>query len=74
MSAIGIAHLGLRIILVTGTTSQLLKKAHTASQNVLCNTIGDLGDPYSTVYSLLPHINDMQLCDIFQYFAVSMGN
>ena len=74
MSAIGIAHLGLRIILVTGATSQLLEKANSASQSRLSSkqTLGSPGDPYSTVYSLVPHINEMQPSDIFQYFAVSM--
>lgn len=71
MSAVGVAHLGLRIILATGPPSQVLHKADTTSQHSQADGINCLQDPYSAVHSLVPHIKDMSLDDIFQYTATA---
>ncbi|KAK3913191.1 SET and MYND domain-containing protein 4 [Frankliniella fusca] len=69
MSAVGVAHLGLRIILATGPPSEILEKADIASQCSQADRkgIGCFQDSYSAVHSLIPHIEDMALDDIFQY-------
>lgn len=76
MSAVGVAHLGLRTILTTGDLQKVLDRAHAASKHFERETksFGSLEDPYSTVYSLLPHLDDMTPEDIFQYAAVSNEN
>lgn len=65
MSAIGVAHLGLRIVLTTGSLNQILNHALELSQNIQCDKT--LDHFYSGVYSLVPHIQDMPLDDVFQY-------
>lgn len=70
MSAVGVAHLGLRIILTTGLPGKVLGRSQAAS-HMKHSSFGNLEDSYSTVYSLLPHVEDMPLEDLFQYTAVS---
>lgn len=73
MSAVGVAHLGLRVVLLTGLPDKVLDRSHAASHliNSSKGSFGNLEDPYSTVYSLLPHIEDMSLDDLFQYAATA---
>jgi hypothetical protein len=74
LHSIGIAHLGLRVVLKAGPLSKLkgsyVKLQKSASQ--LHDTYGDKQDNYTAVYQLMPHLEDMQHEDLFQYTMVQL--
>ncbi|XP_021932938.1 SET and MYND domain-containing protein 4-like isoform X1 [Zootermopsis nevadensis] len=69
LHSIGIAHLGLRVILKAGPLPKL-KGSYMKLQKSLPqleDTYGDKEDNYRAVYHLMPHLEDMQHQDLFQY-------
>ncbi|GFG35904.1 hypothetical protein Cfor_05261 [Coptotermes formosanus] len=69
LHSIGIAHLGLRVVLKSGSLPTLkdffTKLQESGSQ--LQDTYGDKQYNYKAVYQLVSHLDDMKLEDLFQY-------
>ncbi|PSN40378.1 hypothetical protein C0J52_11855 [Blattella germanica] len=70
LHSVGIAHLGLRVVLVTGPLPRLKIRYKNLEKSLLVGTDGKYGsktDNYDAVYHLMPHLEDMQPEDLFQY-------
>ena len=71
MSKIGIAHLALRIILVTPLELLMQKKYHSETTNLPiipgCDEKGNYQSNYDSVFHLLTHEENMDYEDLFQY-------
>lgn len=78
LHSIGIAHLGLRVVLVAGLERlTALQKAGllVSEDNIACTPnekYGNKDNNYIAVYNLLTHINNMKTGDTFQYALVSV--
>jgi hypothetical protein len=72
LNSIGIAHLGLRVVLKAGPLHRLrgIRTKLQESVSQLQDPYGDKQDNYRYVYQLLPHLQDMQHEDLFQYTLV----
>lgn len=74
LNSIGIAHLGFRVVLKAGPLRRLrgihtkLRESVSQSQDAY----GDKQDNYRYVYQLMPHLEDMQHEDLFQYTMVRL--
>ncbi|XP_023723064.1 SET and MYND domain-containing protein 4 isoform X3 [Cryptotermes secundus] len=69
LNSIGIAHLGFRVVLKAGPLRKL-QGIHTKLQESVSqskDTYRDKQDNYRYVYQLMPHLEDMQHEDLFQY-------
>jgi hypothetical protein len=73
LHSIGIAHLGLRVVLKAGPLHRLIHMKLLESGSQLPDTYGDKQDNYVYVYQLMPHLEDMQHEDLFQYTMVQLG-
>ncbi|XP_069701173.1 SET and MYND domain-containing protein 4-like isoform X2 [Periplaneta americana] len=62
----GIAHLGLRVVLQAGPLSRL-KDSYAELRDSAVQIEDKYGDNYKAVYQLMPHLEDMQAEDLFQY-------
>lgn len=74
LNSIGIAHLGFRVMLKAGPLCRL-QAIHTKLQESVSqsqDTYGDKQDNYRYVYQLMPHLEDMQHEDLFQYTMVQL--
>ena len=74
MWSVGIAHLGLRTLLVTGPPLNVIQRAQDAVHYFSANkqSLGNPDDPYSAVYGLVSHVENMFPEDAFQYAMVSL--
>ena len=74
LHSIGIAHLGLRVVLKAGSLHTLrdfvMKLQESGSQ--LQDTYGDKQYNYKAVYQLVSHLEDMKREDLFQYTMVQL--
>ena len=75
MHSIGIAHLGLRVVLKAGPLSKLRARYTALKGKTVMGVEGHYGDKtdnYEAVYHLVPHLEDMQTEDLFQYATVKI--
>ena len=73
MHSIGIAHLGLRVVLKAGPLTRLTARYTDLKGMDTVGTDGKYGnktDNYDAVYHLMPHLERMQTADLFQYATV----
>ena len=77
MHSIGIAHLGLRVVLKAGPLSRLRARYTDLKGNStvgIQSKYGNKTDNYEAVYHLMPHLMDMQTEDLFQYAMVYVAD
>ncbi|KAJ9586076.1 hypothetical protein L9F63_020273, partial [Diploptera punctata] len=70
MHSIGIAHLGLRVVLKAGPLSTLRARYAELKGKMkegINSKYGNKSDNYNAVYHLMPHLENMQTEDLFQY-------
>jgi hypothetical protein len=74
LDSIGIAHLGLRVVLKAGPLCRLssIRTELQESVSQLPDPYGDKRDNYRYVYQLMLHLDDMQHEDLFQYTMVQL--
>ena len=65
LHSVGVAHLGLRVLLVTGLP-RLLKFRSSINSN------SPASEQYRRVYDLATHIDDLEAEDLFQYAVTSV--
>jgi hypothetical protein len=74
LHSVGIAHLGVRVILKAGSLTTL-RDFHVKLQESgfqLQDTYGDRNYNYKAVYQLVSHLEDMKHEDLFQYAMVQL--